>query len=200
VEFELILNDTKYRIQIDDTSGNVKKIKVNDQDFEVTMLSGDGGKSGERTVTIAHRDYILKLIKHKLELGKAEFELEVNNKHAALEALLPHSRGKDIYQDSSNNIAADIKSKKDEASDRGKEAKVKVPVSAAGGVIAPMPGRIVSYKVKTGDKVKAGQVVAILEAMKMENELKAPRAGTVKSILFNQGDNVQQNKPIMIIE
>ena len=200
MEFELILNDTKYRIQIDSTSGDVKKIKVNDQNFDVTMMAKEGAKAGVRTVSIAGQDHNLKILKHTLELGKAEFELEINNKLAALEALLPQSQGSEIYQDSSNNIAADIRSEKEVKRDRGKEGKTKAPVSAEGGVFAPMPGRIVSYKVKVGDSVKAGQVVAILEAMKMENELKAPRSGRVSSLLFKQGDNVQQNKPIMIIE
>jgi biotin carboxyl carrier protein len=200
VEFEIILNDTKYRIQIEASTGDVKKIKVNDQDFDVTMLAGDGGKSGRRTVSIGGKDHDLKLLAHKLELGRAEFELEVNDKLAELEAILPHSNGQEIYQDSSNNIAADIKSHKEEGPERVKEEKKLTEVSAEGGVYAPMPGRIVAYKVKVGDRVKAGQVVAILEAMKMENELKAPKSGTVRSLLFNQGDNVQQNKPIMIIE
>jgi len=198
MEFELIHNDTKYRIKVDALKGKLKKVKVNDQDFNVEMTDGDSSGEEKREVRIAGKDYALKLIAQKFELGRAEFELELNNNFAALEALLPQSQGQVIYQDSSNNIAADIKSKKEES--RVKSKNDKAEVSAEGGVYAPMPGRIVAYKVKVGDTVSAGQVVAILEAMKMENELKAPKTGKVKSILFDQGDNVSQNKPIMIID
>lgn len=55
---------------------------------------------------------------------------------------------------------------------------------------APMPGTIVNVNVKNGDVVKKGQVVAILEAMKMENEIVAPIDGTVVSVDVEKGQNV----------
>ena len=55
---------------------------------------------------------------------------------------------------------------------------------------APMPGTIVNIMVKNGDSVKKGQVVAILEAMKMENEIVAPIDGTVVSVDVEKGQNV----------
>ena len=63
---------------------------------------------------------------------------------------------------------------------------------AAGAVAvkAPMPGNILDVKVKAGDSVKAGDVLAILEAMKMENEIVAPQDGTVASVNVNKGDTV----------
>ena len=63
---------------------------------------------------------------------------------------------------------------------------------AAGAVTvkAPMPGNILDVKVKAGASVKAGDVLVILEAMKMENEIVAPQDGTVASINVNKGDNV----------
>ena len=53
-----------------------------------------------------------------------------------------------------------------------------------------MPGNILDVKVKAGDSVKAGDVLVILEAMKMENEIVAPQDGTVASINVNKGDTV----------
>lgn len=64
-----------------------------------------------------------------------------------------------------------------------------VPVGAS-AIKAPMPGTIVSVKVKAGDMVKTGDVVCILEAMKMENEIMAPSDGKVVSVNVNQGDSV----------
>ena len=58
-------------------------------------------------------------------------------------------------------------------------------------VIAPMPGKILGVKAKVGDSVTKGQVVIILEAMKMENEIVAPEDGTIASIDVNEGASVE---------
>ena len=73
-------------------------------------------------------------------------------------------------------------------------------VSVEGAVLAPMPGKIVSLKADVGNKVKKGDVVAVLEAMKMENEIQAQRDGTVKEIKVSVGDNVNRGDVIMVIE
>ena len=67
------------------------------------------------------------------------------------------------------------------------------PAPAAAGSVpvnAPMPGTILDIKVKAGAAVKAGDVVMILEAMKMENEISAPQDGTIASIDVRKGDTV----------
>ena len=74
-------------------------------------------------------------------------------------------------------------------------APAAVPKAAAGAagavaVKAPMPGNILDVKVAAGASVKAGDVLVILEAMKMENEIVAPQDGTVASINVNKGDTV----------
>jgi biotin carboxyl carrier protein len=71
----------------------------------------------------------------------------------------------------------------------------KRPGSGAGvqglaAIVAPMPGKIVRILVAEGDLVEAGQGILVVEAMKMQNELKAPRAGTVTSIAVKAGDGV----------
>lgn len=62
--------------------------------------------------------------------------------------------------------------------------------NSGGNVCAPMPGTINDVRVKTGDSVKKGQVLLILEAMKMENEIVAPTDGTVISVDIEKGQNV----------
>ena len=70
--------------------------------------------------------------------------------------------------------------------------KVAAPAGAAGAVSvkAPMPGNILDVKVAAGASVKAGDVLVILEAMKMENEIVAPQDGTVASVNVHKGDTV----------
>lgn len=67
-------------------------------------------------------------------------------------------------------------------------------------VKATIPGTIVSFSVAVGDKVTEGQVVAILEAMKMENELTAPASGEVKSIHVEKGSSVVEGQVILQIK
>ena len=66
----------------------------------------------------------------------------------------------------------------------------KKSVSNGENITAPMPGTIVNVLVKEGQNVKKGQVVAILEAMKMENEILAPVDGCIEAINVNKGQNV----------
>jgi len=58
-------------------------------------------------------------------------------------------------------------------------------------IIAPMPGRVVKLLVREGDEVSAGQGLLVMEAMKMQNELRAPRAGRVEKILTAEGAGVE---------
>ena len=66
-------------------------------------------------------------------------------------------------------------------------------------VTAPLPGVIIEVSVKVGDAVKAGDQVAVLEAMKMENAIEATCDGTVTSISVNKGDSVLEGAPIVTI-
>lgn len=77
----------------------------------------------------------------------------------------------------------------------------KTDAAGSSGVLnAPMPGKILELLVKEGDTVELGDPVAILEAMKMENELKAPAAGTIVSLSVSVSMNVEKNQPLMEIE
>ena len=81
--------------------------------------------------------------------------------------------------------------------------KVAKPAPAASNPAAvkcPLPGTIMSITVKVGDTVKMGDKVAVLEAMKMENDIRTQKAGTVRQILVSPGDTLLEGADIMIIE
>jgi pyruvate carboxylase subunit B len=67
------------------------------------------------------------------------------------------------------------------------------------GLFAPMPGMVISYSVKEGDEVKQGDLVCVLEAMKMQNNLSAPAAGKVKRIAGREGAPVEKNELLLVI-
>lgn len=74
------------------------------------------------------------------------------------------------------------------------------PVSADGTQVkAPMPGTILAVKKNVGDAVKAGDVIVVLEAMKMENDIVAPCDGTIKSINAPKGSTVNTDDVIAVI-
>ena len=87
----------------------------------------------------------------------------------------------------------DEKSKKDFA---GEYAHI----GEKGFVSTPMPGKIVKIMVKVGDEVRKNQTLVIVEAMKMENEIKSPTVAKIKKINFKEGDIVDTGQPIVELE
>ena len=87
------------------------------------------------------------------------------------------------------------------------EREKRLRAAAGGGVAetgefhlkAPMPGLVVAIPVEEGQQVKKGQVLLILESMKMQNELKSPRDGTVNRITVRAGESVEQKQPLLSV-
>ena len=74
------------------------------------------------------------------------------------------------------------------------------PVAVAGEqVVSPMPGTMVKINVTAGKAVKSGEVLAVLEAMKMENEIMAPHDATVVQVLVDVGAKVDTGTPIIVL-
>ena len=82
-----------------------------------------------------------------------------------------------------------------------KAAPAAAPAASAGDetVTAPMPGKIVKLVASVGQAVNAGDTLLILEAMKMQNEIAAPCAGTVKSFSVNAGDSVKPGQAMVVV-
>lgn len=72
-------------------------------------------------------------------------------------------------------------------------------VSSGTPITSPLPGNVISIPVIQGQEVKEGDVVVIIEAMKMENEVVAPSAGTVEQILVSTGDMVAAGETLLVI-
>ena len=70
----------------------------------------------------------------------------------------------------------------------------------AGGLAAPMPGKVVDLKVKKGSKVKSGETLVILEAMKMEHSIKASEDGVISDIFIKENDQVENGAVLMVVD
>jgi len=87
------------------------------------------------------------------------------------------------------------------------EMKAKLLQRRGGGVVegkqvlkSDMPGRVISVKVAVGDSVQEGDILLILEAMKMQNEIKAPKSGEVKELFVKEGENIAADAKLVVIE
>jgi biotin carboxyl carrier protein len=63
-----------------------------------------------------------------------------------------------------------------------------------------MPGRVVKVLARAGERVAAGQAVVVVEAMKMENELRVPRAGTVREVRCTEGAAVEAGQDLVVVD
>jgi len=85
----------------------------------------------------------------------------------------------------------------------GKAVEVEKPQKADaipdGAITSPMQGMVLAIKVKVGDKVAAGDIVAVIEAMKMQNEIATPHGGTVQKILSFEGEVVTNGDVILVV-
>jgi biotin carboxyl carrier protein len=66
-------------------------------------------------------------------------------------------------------------------------------------IIAPMPGKVVRLLVKTGDHVEAGQGLLVVEAMKMQNEIRSPKSGTIERVLAKEGQPVNAGEILCVV-
>ena len=155
--------------------------KINGNEYNVTINSVDGNVADVTVVA-----------SYKVELGNGTAPISVQSAQASQAAPAPAPQA-----------AAPVQTAPAQAAPAPQAVPAPAAAPAASGngkpVTSPLPGVIVDITVKVGDSVKAGQQVAVLEAMKMENAIEADHAGTVTAILVNKGDSVLEGVPIVTI-
>ena len=132
-------------------------------------------------------------MKYKVTLNGRTYEVEVEAGKAMLldeyEAIAP-----------SAPVAAPVAAAPAAAAPAPAAAPAAPAVTGAGDAVkAPMPGTILKVNVQNGQAVKEGDVLVVLEAMKMENEILAPKAGTITQVLVSKGSTVDTSAPMVVI-
>ncbi|OGQ29914.1 MAG: hypothetical protein A3I75_04805 [Deltaproteobacteria bacterium RIFCSPLOWO2_02_FULL_50_16] len=143
--------------------------------------------------------------RYKLCIGGENFEVDVCHPEEQVMSLIINGRSYEVYQsetekESSYQVGSHtfvVQLEDPFEVKQGKGTKAEGGVKA---VTSPMPGRIVSLRVKVGEKVEEGQGVIVVEAMKMENELMAPFKGIVKEIKVKEGAAVDSGQELVVIE
>jgi biotin carboxyl carrier protein len=126
--------------------------------------------------------------------------------HGAVSMLLDGDSHAVEFEEKGDEVAVLLKSHLmtvdivDERRARMREATAAFTVEGRQTINSPMPGKIVKVFVKVGDEVTEGQSVVVVEAMKMENELKAPKAGKVLEVTAVEGNTVENGARLVVIE
>ncbi len=119
----------------------------------------------------------------KVTVNGIEYDVKVEE--------IENSESNNISNSDETNLSqSDAKPSKSDISTGSNEDSVK----------SPMPGTILSVEVKNGDKVSKGQVLLILEAMKMENEIVSPKDGIVANVHVKKGENVESGSHLVDIK
>ena len=157
------------------------KLTIQGEEFEV--------QPGGDTVTVSDRQYTVRAAQQ----GNI-VTVYVNERPFLVQLPSPLGQGSAI------KLLVDAKEYEVEVEGRAASARPKArpagrrpePAGGAGTIVAQMTGRVVRVDVQPGDQVEAGATLIILEAMKMENEIAAPRAGTVKEVAVATGSRVSE--------
>ena len=138
---------------------------------------------------------------YKFKIGGKEYNVTVNPKEGKMFDVTVNGA---TYEVESENAPAAAPAPQPaaapvQAAPAAAAAPAAKPAGAGEKVASPLPGVIIEICVKEGQQVKAGQKVAILEAMKMENEIPAPKDGTITDIHVHKGDTLQEGDPVVTI-
>lgn len=149
--------------------------------------------SGNSTIVIDGKQMHYELINlnthtYKLRLGNKIFDISLEKLNS--DELSLQIDGKHL----SVTVRTSLQEKASKLISSGAQAHSEIEVKA------PMPGMILKINKHAGDNVQVGEPLAILEAMKMENILKSPGSGKIKEIRANQGEPVEKNAVILVIE
>lgn len=164
----------------------------------------------EFVVTINNRQRLVRISENG--------QVEVDNKKAAVEISRINNNayimryGSKVFEIASNKLDknkfgflingcyfnATVRTRLQETAEELQQNKSKAKHHS--NVKAPMPGLILKIKKKAGDDVMLGEPILLLEAMKMENELRSPSSGIIKEVFFKEGQSVEKDSVIFIIE
>ncbi len=127
-------------------------------------------------------------------------------KHGAVSLIVDNQSYGVEFEESEDKVAVLVRGQTvqidiaDERKLRMRAASGKFSVEGKQTITAPMPGKVVRVLVKPGDEVQENQGLVVVEAMKMENELKSPKAGKVTEVVVTEGQAVEGNAKLLVVE
>ena len=142
---------------------------------------------------------------YKFKINGNDYNVAINSTNGNLADVTVNGVSYQVEMENSMPAAAPVQAAPQASAPAPQPAAAAAPAPAAKpagegkAVTSPLPGVIIEMSVKEGDTVAAGQKVAVLEAMKMENEIQAEKAGVVTKIHVSKGDSVLEGASIVTI-
>ena len=179
-QYKILVNDKLYMIELAKHVGAPFSVKVNGKPCEVKIESIDY----ETPFSVEMHEKVYRIKLKKID-KKAPFLVKVNSIPFSVKLETPARRILSKISEPSVSVVV--------------KETVRKAVEA-GAVTAPMAGKIISVKVKERDSVKLGEVLCVLEAMKMENEISAPKTGLIQEVRISEGMPVSEGTVLVVIK
>jgi len=164
------------------------EIKNNDDQANIEILNREGNNI---EVLIDDREYSLDIV----EVEKGVYSILLDGKSYNVELILNNNKNYTV-----NTLYNSFEIEVIDAETRYLNSRKKDDADDASFISTPMPGKVVKVLVKEGDKVKGGDTVVIVSAMKMESEYKVVNDKTIKKVLVKEGDTIEGNQPLILLE
>lgn len=182
-EYEILVDGKPRKIELTRTGENSFTVKIGDKSVSVELPAGKPDLAKEFSIQVDGKTYQVELPEinrekpFPIKVEEATFKAEV--KTFTREPTLTTFKPASLTPTKSITTTKQV---------------------MEGAVAAPMTGKILSIRVKKGDLVKAGQILCILEAMKMENEIATPKTGTVQEIYVSEGSSVSEGESLFLVD
>lgn len=180
--YNLTIENRKYEVQLLKKSESLFEARVNGRPLELELEKHKLGTKTSLVLKVTGKTYQVELENFS---RIKPFTLKVND--IPFQAKLQDSIGKTRLERPATPVLV-------------KTEKRTISSVKEGVVVAPMAGKIISVKVKKGETVKDGDVVCVLEAMKMENEIFATKTGKISKVEVSEGNPVNEGDIIALIE
>ena len=136
---------------------------------------------------------------YKFKINGNEYNVDINSVEGNIADVTVNGASYKVEMDTPVAPAAPVAASPVQAPAAAAPAPAAAPAGSGKAITSPLPGVIIEVSVKEGQAVKSGQKVAVIEAMKMENEIQATSDGTVTAILVHKGDSVLEGAEIVKI-
>jgi len=180
--YEIFIDGKPKKIELTKTSETIFNVKIDGKIVNVELQRNEADAEKQFSIKIGDKTYKIKLP----ELSR-EKPFQIKTEEAIFNAEIKTPSIRRASNTFETTPLASIK-----------KTTVQKQI-VEGAVTAPMTGKIISVKVKKGDKVEMGQVLCIIEAMKMENEINAPKAGIIQEVNVAAGASVSEGEVLFII-
>ncbi len=185
-KYELTINETKTPLTIERSSQGILQITIGETTYPVQIIQSNP-ETGKYQVKVGEKEYLLTAIQKK---GMEKFIISLNKQEylASLKQLITRP-----------SVARRVTPRPIHPVTIHEPTRAPSPSTEPGTVTAPLPGRVLDVPVKEGDSVQQGEVIIVLEAMKMANKIRAPKAGKISKIHVEFGDAVEKGQALVTV-